>query len=425
MKKRFLVGVIFFSVILSCNNPSGKMFVASSYPDTVINPFILENGVLVTSKNVWETKRKPDIMMLFEEHVYGKTPGTCDSVSSEMVSSKLVFSDKAKMEQVTLTIYENGKTLDLNLLQYIPIGEKKRYPCFIGLNFWGNQNTTEDASVRVTDKWMLDYEIKGIVDHYATDSSRAVNKRRWPAEMIIDAGFALITCHSADIDTDNDLEDWTDGAHPLFYREGQEKPDSAEWGTIGAWAWGMSRILDYAIAHNNIDGDKVIATGHSRLGKTSLWAGAQDERFAGVVSNNSGCGGSAYAKRVKGETVKMINDVFPHWFNDNFTKYNNNEAELPVDQHLLMATIAPRPLYVGSATLDKWADPEGEFFSAMMADTVFRFLTGEGLNTDTLPAPNTPVIGRLGYHLREGKHDIVAWDWEQYLKWADRYLVDQ
>jgi len=241
-------------------------------------------------------------------------------------------------------------------------------------------------------------------------------------EMLIERGYALATVHRDQIDPDNYRNDFSDGIHPLFYENNQVEPEADEWGAIGAWAWGLSRVLDWLETEDSIDAERVAVIGHSRLGKTALWAGAQDRRFAMVVSNNSGCGGAALYRRCYGERIHHMLKPVGYWFCRNHRGYQRQEQTLPVDQHMLLSLVAPRPLYVASATNDRWADPRGEFLAAKHASPVYELMGRKGLGDHDLPEPNTPIHTRIGYHLRSGDHNVTAFDWQHYLTFADKHL---
>ena len=394
----------------------------SRVPDYELpDPLTLSSGAKVSDAEAWWSERRPEILRLFEEQVYGRAPDEVDAMRFETLETdRNALGGEATRKQVRIHLQNNGKSEDIDLLIYLPNDVERPVPLFLGPNFYGNQTIYDDPAIRLHDEWVRNNEDFGITNNRATEASRGVRNNRWPVERIIERGYGLATVYYGDIDPDRN--NFQDGLHRLFYEEGQTKPAADEWGSIGAWAWGLQRAMDYFETDPDINADCVALMGHSRLGKTALWAGAQDERFALVISNDSGAGGAALSRRRYGETVWRINTSFPHWFADNFTRYNKNEDALPVDQHMLLSLVAPRPLYVASAAEDQWADPRGEFLSAKHASPVYQLLGEEGMAADEWPDVNEPVMSRMGYHVRSGGHDVKDYDWEQYMNFADRHL---
>jgi hypothetical protein len=390
---------------------------------TLPNALITENGDSVSSVQMWQMVRKSELIHLFEENVYGKNPTIqLKTVFSVISVDYNALNGLATRKQIEIKLGKDEKSLILNLLIYLPNNSLTPAPAFLGFNFYGNQTINKDTGIIITKAWVHNNKEFGITKNIATPASRGVREHRWPVPLILEHGYALATVYYGDIDPDYD-DGFQNGIHPLFYKKGQNKPAPDEWGSIGAWALGYSLALDYLTKDQEIDEDKVIVMGHSRLGKAALWAGALDPRFALVISNESGCGGAALSRRQFGETVKRINTSFPHWFCENFKKFNSNEHALPVDQHELIALVAPRPVYVTAAADDLWADPEGMFQACKHASPVFELFGEKGIPDDAIMITGKPVNkGTIWFHQRSGKHDVTNYDWKQFIKFADKYL---
>jgi dienelactone hydrolase len=346
---------------------------------------------------MWRQTRRPEILELFRTHVYGRAPvGRPASLKFEvMESAKGVMGGAATRKQVRISYRGPGGEGAIKLVLFVP-ERAKPAPCFLLICNRGATNI---------------------------DPTRAIKSAFWPAEQIVARGYAAAAFLNEDVDPDYH-DGFTNGVHGIFDPPGVKRPPDA-WGTIAAWAWGASRVMDYFETDPAIDAKRVAVIGHSRGGKTALWAGAEDERFAFVISNDSGCGGAALARRrqPKAETIQAINRSFPHWFCENYRRYNNREDDLPVDQHMLAALIAPRLLCIASASEDLWADPEGEFLCGLEASRVYRLFGLEGLKADRQPPPDSPRHeGSIGYHLRTGQHGLTEYDWKCYLDFADQHL---
>lgn len=370
-------------------------------------------GAAVTSADQWPSQRAY-LRHRFETHVYGTLPPAGQVKATLDESSEQALGGQAVRQQISLEIAP-GHTV--RLLVYRP-RTTGSVPVFLGLNFRGNHTIQPDPDIYLPSGWVP--ADTGAVENRATDVGRGAKASRWPVERIVARGYAVATIYCGDISPDKD-DQFRDSVHTRFYQTGQTMPAATEWGTLGAWAWGLSRALDYLETDSAFG--PVAVVGHSRLGKAALWAGATDTRFALTISNNSGCGGAALFRRCFGETIAAINRLAPYWFCQNFHQYDHREADLPVDQHMLLALIAPRPLYIASASEDLWADPRGEFLSAVHASPVYELLGKPGLPVHEFPAPDQPITGgTIGYHLRTGPHDLTAYDWDRYMDFADQHL---
>lgn len=378
------------------------------------DPLVSESGITINSPEAWKNIRRPEILKFFQNQMFGKYPESdLSKIKFEEQMSYDGFLDgKATMKIVRVYFNAPKATPKMDLMVVIPKNVEKPVPAFLMPNFQGNHTTSDDTHIPA-------FFAEGSTHNkdQKPEDVRGIAKSRWAFDKIVDAGYAVATVFYEEIDPDFD-DGFKNGVHPLFTNFNIEDGDYPA--SISAWAWGLSRALDCLETLPEIDAKKVVLLGHSRLGKTALWCGANDERFAAVVSNDSGCGGAALSRREFGETVKRINKSFPHWFCANFHEYGDCVNALPIDEHELIALIAPRPVYVASASEDLWADPKGEFLSALNADPVYRLLGTDGFGDVTeQPAVNEPVGATIRYHIRTGKHDVTDFDWEQYIKFAD------
>ena len=358
-------------------------------------PKVLEtvDGNIIKNKLSWEKKRRPEILRLFENNIYGQIPKAYDSINFTVTNEVAdAMNGKSYLKEVTITVWKTNESANINLTIFIPNNIQKPVPAFLLIN---NR------------------------DKYNTDPTRFIKSEFWPAEMVIDSGYAIAAFHVSDAAPD-DKDTYQNGILRLY--PGQLSADNGM-KAIGAWAWAASRAMDYFEKDKDIDAKKMAIVGHSRGGKSSLWAGAQDQRFALVFSNCSGNTGAALSRRIFGETVKRINDSFPHWFADNYKKYNDNENASPVDQHMLISLIAPRPVYVTNASEDLWADPKGSYLSLLHAQEVYALYRKHSALSSEPPDLNSPIIDSfLGYHNREGFHNLTAYDWKNFIQFANYHF---
>jgi hypothetical protein len=347
----------------------------------------------ITSKKEWEKLRRPELLELFTTRVYGRVPNTPYKTEFKLVKENPnAMNGAATLKLVDITITANAKSITIHLGLFIPNKVPKPVPAFLLIC---NRPPADNI-----------------------DFTREKKSEFWPAEEVIARGYAVAAFYNGDVDPDQH-DNFRNGIHGLL----DTNRTAESWGTLAAWAWGASRCMDYLVTDKAIAADKVAVIGHSRGGKTALWAGATDERFAMICSNEAGCGGSSLARRKYGETIDRINKSFPHWFCENYKSYNNRENEMPVDMHELMALIAPRALYVAAASEDLWADPKGQYLALYHSLPVYQLYSKNTRLPQDMPALNTPVRnGQVAYHVRDGAHNLSLKDWNFYMDHADVVL---
>ena len=418
MKKHFffiVIGLFLFKT----DTAAQRLIKNDSITYPIRNPLISEDGTEIKTVRQWEDIRRPELYKLFEQQEYGEVPEGIKVRFKEIYASSDYLQGKVTIREFEMSVNDE-LTPQMHILFFIPNGTEGKVPAIIGYNWDGNHTLCTDTSVFMPSREQIE---KRAVPYRVNDllsRSRGLDKDT-PVEQITDNGYAYVTACYWELEPDNN-NFYSVGVRALA-NKGKPLAEN-QWGAVAAWAWGMSRMLDCAESVKEIDVTRCAATGHSRLGKTALWAGASDKRFAVVTSNDSGCAGAALSKRVSGETVEAINTGFPYWFCKNFHRYNGKEDELPMDQHELLALIAPRPLYVCSGVKDLWADPLGEYLSVVYANPVYRLYGKQPMpyTENFLPPVNTPQAGDVAYHVEDAEHLFGAYDWEQFLSFFDKYL---
>jgi hypothetical protein len=379
------------------------------------------NGKRVTTKGQWFQQRRPELKALFQHYMYGSMPPAPRKIASKVErTDRQALAGKATLKEVTIS-FGPARAPKIHLLLVIPNrgrGPDGTAPVFLGLNFHGNHTLLKDPAIRLPTAW-VPKGTPGSKDNRATAAGRGKEVNVWAIEQSIDRGYAVATFYCGDIDPDRpDVR----GVQPFYYKKGQTRPGPHDWGTIAAWAWGLMRAVDYLQTDKDIDRKRIAVVGHSRLGKTALLAAAFDERIALAVPLQAGCGGTAPSRGKVGESVKQINDRFPHWFDATFKEFNDKPDRLPFDQNCLVALVAPRPVMFANATEDQWANPSGQFEVLKAAAPVYRFLGAGGLEAKRMPKPGKLIASRLGYYIRPGKHSMTRGDWKLFLDFADKHF---
>lgn len=384
---------------------------------TLPDPLVQNDGKPVRNAKTWYRKRRPEIVAMFETQQFGRDPGRPKDERFEVTDTGTqALGGKAIRKQVTISFSKDPRWPRIHLLIYLPAAARKPVPIFLSINFGAVQNAVDDAGITPVEVW----------DPKTNTRIPAPKGRgfgRLNVEPLLDAGFGVATFYYGDIDPDYQ-SGFSNGIRARYLKPGQTKRAPDDWGAIAAWAWGMSRVEDYFETDTSIDAGRVAIHGISRLGKTVLWAGAHDQRFAAVIASCSGEGGAALSRRNYGETIAHLTDPsrYSYQFAANYAKYAGFPDTAPMDANLLIALIAPRPLLLQTGSTDQWSDPKGEFLAAAAAGPVYKLLGKDGLDTSVWPEARQPILHDLGYYMHEGGHGMVPSDWDIYIQFLKMHL---
>ena len=419
MKKTLVVAKLLqlFLLIFMITEATSQSTFVPNYDETKVNHYTLPDLGDITGKKItkvaeWE-EAKVKWLQIYASKMYGIFPSKNLSVSSKLIVQKPVLNGHAEMKIWEVSLASKVK---VHLIGFIPHGKPVKV-ALLGLNFCGINTVFDDAEIPISSKYVICNENPFFNNHLATEKAVGTQKETWQIEKVIKAGYATFSVSCADFEEDFP-EGFKKGVRTVLANDLNLKPE--EWTAISAWAWGLSKMLDVMKALPELSDSKIILHGHSRMGKASLWAAANDNRFDAVIAIQSGEGGAALLRRNFGEGIEPITNRLPHWFLPDFAKYAGNESTLPMDQHILLSLIAPRPLFVTSAIDDKWADPKGEFLSAKEAGFAYQLYGKNGISEENMPDAEIPIGNFVNYDIRNGKHEVNALDWDYFLKFISK-----
>lgn len=384
---------------------------------TLPDPLLLANGKPVRDAKTWRTQRRPELVKLFETEQYGRAPGRPAEERFELTDKGTpALGGKALRKQITIHFSSDPSWPVIHLVEYLPAAAQKPVPMFLSINFGAVQNAVDDPGITPITVW-------DPKTHQRVSPPAGRGFGRLNAQVFLDAGIGVATFYYGDLDPDY-AEGFKDGIRAHYLKPGQSERAPDEWGSIAAWAWGMSRVEDYFETDPGVDAKRVAIHGVSRLGKTVMWAGAHDERFAAVIASCSGEGGAALSHRNYGETIAHLAAPtrYPYQFALNYGKWAGFPDKAPFDANLLVALIAPRPLLLQTGNTDYWSDPKGEFLAAVSAGPVYKLLGKDPLDTAIWPAANEPILHDLAYSMHDGGHGMVPGDWDVYVRFLQQHL---
>ena len=430
-----LVATLLVATAIAQNYDKDKV---GNYP--LPDPLTFADGKRVKSKKQWPERRK-EILEIFQREMYGRMPAAPENIAWEIIEQGPTLAEYATRTQIRMWFRgdKTGPTMDWLLVT--PNHIKEPVPTVMMLNYNGNHTVLSDKEIAVNPKWQRNDSAKDINNYRATEFSRGLfhdpyQRSMIPVSTLIAKGYALLTACYIDLSSDPTYWDKDENGEPLqgkityngIFELWGERDESRTDNTtaLGAWAWALSRGMDMIEQIESLDSKRVLLTGSSRLGKAALVSAAFDERYACVVINQTGGGGVPLHKHFYGENVETMARYFPHWYCKAYAKYVNNEQAMPFDQHMLLACIAPRPLLIQGFD-DPWYDTEGEYMAVKAASPVWKFLGREGMPNVEWPADyDLSAVGEyLGYYRRDNAHGLAAYDWEQLLKFAEKFFFKE